>query len=285
MSSAAPAALVEAVVALAKARAAATAATSAVNGLHKKHQFALPATEDDRRTIVTDLDACYLAAIKCVQQERCAALLCLRTMEELAKQEGGSGRFSAGRPSDDADAADEDHEQEPGSLSPPPSAMGGARPMGAPASSPHPYGSAPGWGAGAASDVESSAAGGEFGDEGDEGEDRASHDEGEEGGEEGEEGEEAASEMAPSEMASEMGDDDEEEEDYVGSEIGDTMNVAGSEIDDEEEVDGEEQEDGGEDGEGDEEGEEGDYAFEEGGEEGGEGGEDDGDEPAELPDE
>ena len=140
-----PATLIKAVGRLKRLRESAAEATAAVNKLHAKYAGArsLPATEAERVSVVGELDAAYIAALKCAQEERSAALRCLRTMEDLSRVEGGTGRFSAGRPSEDAAGAAAPDE-----------------PVAAAASA-HPYGSAPGWGAAASdADGDSSAAGG-----------------------------------------------------------------------------------------------------------------------------
>jgi hypothetical protein len=277
-------ALIQALVALAKARASAATATQSANRLHTKFSRVLPTTEADRVSAATELDAAYKVVIKCTQEERQAALLCLRIMEGLANVEGGSGRFSSARPEErEATAADIEPLPLGPSGSPTPGATGGSRPSGAPSHSPHPYGSAPGWGAEPSEADESSVAGG--GEEGEEGGEESSVAGGEEGGEDDEGASELDSEMADEEAAGSYRD-----EDYAGSEIGDSMNVAGSELDDDDEVDpsvadeDEDGEGGGEDGD-DADGadEESDFgAFgegedgEDGGEEGGEEGEGEG---------
>ena len=75
-----PATLIKAVGRLKRLRESAAEATAAVNKLHAKYAGArsLPATEAERVSVVGELDAAYIAALKCAQEERSAALRCLR---------------------------------------------------------------------------------------------------------------------------------------------------------------------------------------------------------------
>lgn len=104
----------ECIVALVRARGLSRNAVNDVNRLHSKLSRQLPAEEADRCRAVTDLDSSYSKAIQLAKDERAAALRCIRTLEDLAKREGGSGRYSAGQPDSagglDADAASEAEE-------------------------------------------------------------------------------------------------------------------------------------------------------------------------------
>ena len=168
-TSAPPLVLVNAIIRLAKARTSAHSTIVKVNQLHAKAPRAGPMTEAERCDLVEELDALYLAAIHAAQQERMAALCCLRTLEELnGSGTGGSSRHARARTAADDDAADAEAMQQrvrfgrvPGDQRSPSrdSAMK-AEKAGV---SPHPYGHAPGWGASDtgdnASDYQESAAG------------------------------------------------------------------------------------------------------------------------------
>ena len=86
------------VLALARVRGRSASAVAEVNQRHAKMPRSLPTTEVDRCSAVAALDAVYADAIRASQEEREAVLLCIRTLEDLAKREGGTGRFSAGQP-------------------------------------------------------------------------------------------------------------------------------------------------------------------------------------------
>jgi hypothetical protein len=246
MSALPPPSLTAAIVQLARARTKAGVATSAANRLHAKMPRALPTTEAERCDAVAELERAYLLATRAAQGERMAALRCLRTIEDLAAREGESGLFSRGRAAIDAAAAEEeelmaegggasDEAQRADGASPLPAAVSdgatGAAAAAA-AASPHPYGTASGWGA--------SDAGEEDSERGD----------GDEGEEEGEEGEDLGASEHPSdsELASERGFDEEiagsdveAEGDDLDAEYGGGESEAGESMQQGEYEDGEEE--------------------------------------------
>lgn len=261
-TSAPPLVLVNAIIRLAKARTSAHSTIVKVNQLHAKAPRAGPMTEAERCDLVEELDALYLAAIHAAQQERMAALCCLRTLEELnGSGTGGSSRHARARTAADDDAADAEAMQQrvrfgrvPGDQRSPSrdSAMK-AEKAGV---SPHPYGHAPGWGASDtgdnASDYQESAAGDGEG-EGEGEEDEAAQGKGLP--ELGEEGEVDDSELVDHEVESNLGasdsgagseaagdegsemaidDDDDDDEQFGGEDDGDASAVGGDEIDGEE---------------------------------------------------
>jgi len=101
----------ECIIALKRAREVSAESVSEVNRLHGKLPRTLPQNEADRVRVVAELDAVYRRAIRDAQLEREAALRTSRTLEYLAKRDGGSGRYSSLSPvrrADDEDDAGDD---------------------------------------------------------------------------------------------------------------------------------------------------------------------------------